>query len=293
MTQDSSEKSVSDIQVPGFEGLLGRTAWISGATSGIGLATARMMAQMGASVIVADVHAEACDDVAKQIIKAGGRAIGSACDVSDEEQVRLSLAQGVEHFDSLHVLVNNAGVVDVRPLHETTSQQWQQVMAVNVNAIFYSLKHGFTHLRKNQRSWIVNVGSVSSFVGQSQTPAYTSSKHAVLGLTRSIALDYAEYGIRCNCVCPGITDTPMLRHHLAATGNAEKTLQDRLQRVCMGVPLTPEDIARAIVYLASDVSAGVTGTSLVVDGGYLAAAEWCHPGSTRFMEPLGNQESGS
>ena len=116
--------------------------------------------------------------------------------------------------------------------------------------------------------------SISSFVGQAATPAYTASKSAVLGLTRSIALDYAALGLRCNCVCPGITDTPMLREHLDKTPDPEATLAERLRRVPMRLPLTPEDIAKAVLYLSCEDSAGVTGTSLVVDGGYLAAAEW-------------------
>ena len=120
----------------------------------------------------------------------------------------------------------------------------------------------------------MNVGSISSFVGQAATPAYTASKAAVLGLTRSIALDYAALGLRCNCVCPGITDTPMLREHLNKTPDPEATLSERLRRVPMRLPLQPFDIARAVLYLSCEDSAGVTGTSLVIDGGYLAAAEW-------------------
>ena len=134
----------------------------------------------------------------------------------------------------------------------------------------------------NARGYIVNVGSISSFVGQASTPAYTTSKHAVLGLTRSIALDYAADGIRCNCVCPGITDTPMLREHLDATADPEATLADRLRRVPMGVALTPVDVARSILFFSCEDSSGVTGTSLTIDCGYLAAAEWETQGQTAF-----------
>ena len=127
---------------------------------------------------------------------------------------------------------------------------------------------------------------MASFVGQGSTPAYTASKGAVLMLSKSIALDYAADGLRCNCVCPGITDTPMLREHLNMNPDPEAALRQRLRRVPMGVALSPDDIARAVLYFACEDSAGVTGTSLVVDGGYLAAAEWNHPGKTRFMESL-------
>jgi NAD(P)-dependent dehydrogenase (short-subunit alcohol dehydrogenase family) len=139
-------------------------------------------------------------------------------------------------------------------------------------------------LKRNARSYVVNIGSISSFVGQGSTPAYTASKGAVLMLSKSIALDYAADGVRCNCVCPGITDTPMLREHLNKTADPEATLASRLCRVPIGVALKPDDIAKAALYLSCEDSAGVTGTSLVVDGGYLGAAEWEHPGHTRFMD---------
>src|SRR5438552_5638605 len=119
-------------------------------------------------------------------------------------------------------------------------------MDVHVKSMFFSLKHALPHLRRAGRSWIVNVGSISSFVGQSLTPVYTTSKHAVVGLTKSIALDYAADGIRCNCVCPGITDTPMLREHLDSQPDPVKALAKRLVRVPLGIAFTPIDIAKTI-----------------------------------------------
>jgi NAD(P)-dependent dehydrogenase (short-subunit alcohol dehydrogenase family) len=164
--------------------------------------------------------------------------------------------------------------VHVKQLHEYSAAEWDQLMAVNVRGVFFSIKHALKHLRANSHSYMVNVGSISSFVGQADTPAYTASKGAVLSLSQSIALDYAADGLRCNCLCPGITDTPMLRHHLRADRDPAGTLAKRLTRVPVGRALTPDDIARSIIYLSCEDSAGVTGTSLVVDGGYLAAAEW-------------------
>src|SRR5205814_7343571 len=124
-------------------------------------------------------------------------------------------------------------------------------------SIFFSVKHGLPYLRRNRRSYVVNVGSISSFVGQAGTPAYTASKAAVLGLSRSIALDYAALGLRCNCVCPGITDTPMLREHLEATGDPAAALAKRLHRVPLGRAIAPEDVARSVLYLSCEDSAGV------------------------------------
>ena len=240
--------------------LAGKTAWISGAASGIGAATARLFAEEGANVAAVDIRA--------------GEAVSIQADVSNEEQVRDSLAKTVARFDGLNIIVNCAGLVHVNVLHEYEEADWDRLMGVNLKSIFFSVKHGLQYLRRRPPSYIVNIGSISSFVGQAATPAYTASKSAVLGLTRSIALDYAALGLRCNCVCPGITDTPMLREHLNKTPDPDSTLSERLRRVPMRLPLQPHEIARSVLYLSCEDSAGVTGTSLVVDGGYLAAAEW-------------------
>jgi NAD(P)-dependent dehydrogenase (short-subunit alcohol dehydrogenase family) len=248
--------------------LHGQSAWISGGASGIGAATARLFALEGANVAVVDIK----NDPGR--IGSTGPMIFLQADVSSEEQVRDSLAKTVARFAGLNIIVNCAGLVHVKLLHEYEQAEWDRLMGVNLKSIFFSVKHGLQYLRCHAPSYVVNVGSISSFVGQAATPAYTASKAAVLGLTRSIALDYAALGLRCNCVCPGITDTPMLREHLNKTSDPEATLSERLRRVPMRSALQPADIANAVLYLSCEDSAGVTGTSLVVDGGYLAAAEW-------------------
>jgi NAD(P)-dependent dehydrogenase (short-subunit alcohol dehydrogenase family) len=260
-----------------------QVAWVSGAASGIGEGVARLFAAEGAAVLLADVQAERGERVAADIRAAGGRAAFAACDVTREADVRASVDAAAGEFGGLHAVVNCAGVVRVGPLHEADERDWDRVMAVNVKSIFLSVKHAVPHLRRQRRGYVVNVASVSSFVGQASTPAYTTSKFAVVGLTKSVALDYAADGVRCNCVCPGITDTPMLREHLDQAPDPAAALAARLRRVPTGVPLTPADVARAVLYFSCEDSAGVTGTSLVVDGGYLAAAEWRHPGRTKFM----------
>ncbi len=254
--------------------LEGQTAWITGAGSGIGAAAARLFAREGANVAVVDLDLERSVAVRDQITSAGGQAVAAPADVAVESEVRDSIAATVSRFGGLQILVNAAGIVHVGPLHEYEDSEWERLMGVNVKAIFFALKHGLQYLRANPTSYVVNVGSISSFVGQASTPAYTASKAAVLGLTRSIALDYAALGLRSNCVCPGITDTPLLREHLSKTSDPEATLARRVRRVPTGRAMSPEDVARAILYLSCEDSAGVTGTSLVVDGGYLAAAEW-------------------
>jgi NAD(P)-dependent dehydrogenase (short-subunit alcohol dehydrogenase family) len=254
--------------------LEGQTAWISGGASGIGAAAARLFAAEGARVLIADVQAELGRHLEALIRASGGTALFNDCDVTREEQVRTSLSRAVDTFGGLQILVNCAGIVHVKPLHEYSAQEWDQLMAVNLRSIFFSIKHAIGQLRRNPRSYMVNIGSISSYVGQAGTPAYTASKGAVLLLSQSIALDYAADGLRCNCVCPGITDTPMLRHHLHAAADPAETLAKRLHRVPLGRALTPDDVARTVLYLSCEDSAGVTGTSVIVDGGYLAAAEW-------------------
>jgi NAD(P)-dependent dehydrogenase (short-subunit alcohol dehydrogenase family) len=266
--------------------LQGQVAWISGAASGIGEGVARLFAREGAAVALVDVQASKGFALAEQIRAEGGRAAFFESDVGGEGAVRASIEQTVREFGALHTLVNCAGIVQVKLLHELDEADWDQLMNINVKSIYLSVKHGIAHLKKNPRSYIVNIGSVGSFISQGSTPAYIASKGAVMMLSKSIALDYAADGVRCNCVCPGITDTPMLREHLNATPDPEATLRGRLRRVPMAVPMTPHDIAKAVLYFSCEDSAGVTGTTLVVDGGYLAAAEWEQSGKTRFMDPV-------
>lgn len=264
--------------------LQNQIAWVSGAASGIGEGVARLFAEEGVSVAVVDVSSDGARRVAEEIAESGGRATPIACDVGDEEQVRDSIEQAVAEFGGLSTLVNCAGIVHIGLLHEYSVEDWDALMKVNVKSIFLSVKHAIPHLKKQSRSYVVNIGSISSFVGQASTPAYTTSKGAVLQLSKSIALDYADIGLRCNCICPGITDTPLLRFHLNKTGDSEGALKERLRRVPMGVALSPRDIAQAARYFCCEDSSGITGTSLIIDCGYTTAAEWTSPEHTAFMD---------
>ncbi len=263
----------------------GQVAWIGGGASGIGAAVAELFASEGARVAVADVQQSLGENLVRQMGRAGGQAIFTPADVADGAAVRASIEQAVEQFGGLQIVVNCAGVVHVATLDAYDEADWDRLMAVNVKSIYLSVKHALAHLRRSRRSYVVNIGSISSYVGQARTPAYNASKGAVLQLSRSIALDYAADGLRCNCICPGITDTPMLRYHLSTMPDPEHALAQRLRRVPMGVAMQPLDIAKAALYLACEDSSGITGTSLVVDGGYLATAEWDTAAPTRFMEP--------
>lgn len=252
----------------------GKVAWISGSTKGIGEGIARLFAQEGAAVAIIGRDQKAGKALEAEIISGGGRALFYPCDVTDFKQLENSINGTAETFGRLDILINNAGTVGVKMLHEYTEQEWDSLMDLNVKSLFMAFKFAFPHLTRNAQSYVVNIGSISSFVGQSKTPVYTTSKGAVLQLSRSIGLDYARYGIRCNCVCPGITDTPLLHYHLATSGDEEAKLRERLRRVPLGRVLTIEDIARSVLFFSCEDSSGVTATSLIVDGGYLAAAEW-------------------
>jgi NAD(P)-dependent dehydrogenase (short-subunit alcohol dehydrogenase family) len=264
--------------------LSGQVAWIGGGASGIGAAVAELFAAEGASVAVADVQVDRGRQLARDLVRGGSAAVFTPCDVARDAEVRASIDETVEHFGALHIVVNCAGVVHVGPLDQYSEEDWDALMAVNVKSIYLSIRHAMAHLRAAKRSYVVNIGSISSFVGQALTPAYNASKGAVLQLSRSIALDYAADGLRCNCICPGITDTPMLRYHLSKSPEPEQALAERLRRVPLGIALAPLDIAKAALYFACEESSGITATSLVVDGGYTATAEW-NTVHTRFMEP--------
>lgn len=254
--------------------LEGKVAWVSGGTSGIGAAICELFAQHGAKIVVTGRSAQRGQSVIDTVEKAGSEAVFYEGCISQEATVRDSIALAEERFGRLDIVINNAGMVEVKMLHDYTTEEWDFLMKVNVTSTFLALKYAFPLLKKHERSYIVMNGSISSFVGQAMTPAYTTSKGAMLQLCKSIALDYAAWGIRCNIVCPGITDTPMLREHIDKTPEPDETLKQRLRRVCLGVPLTPMDVAKSFLYFSNEDSVGITGTSLIVDAGYLAAAEW-------------------
>jgi NAD(P)-dependent dehydrogenase (short-subunit alcohol dehydrogenase family) len=273
MTQRLAEKSV----------------WISGGASGMGQAVAELFAQEGASVTIADIQKDAGNKIADSINKSGGRALFTHCDVANENAVQQSIDAAVKEFGALHIIVNCAGIIIVGSLHETTEADWDKLMDINLKSMFFAFKHAHPHLSKNKRGYVVNIGSVGSFSAQGDSVSYIASKHAVLGLTRAIAMDYAAIGIRSNCICPGITDTPMLRYHMNTMPDPEEALNKRLRRVPMGVAMQPHDIAKAALYLSTEDSSGITGIMLTVDGGYTVAPEWQHPGppgNTAFMEAI-------
>jgi NAD(P)-dependent dehydrogenase (short-subunit alcohol dehydrogenase family) len=262
--------------------LAGRVALISGGASGIGEATARRFVAEGARVAIADVQSERGLNLVETLAPLG-EAIFIECDVSDGVAVRHAIDRTFKTYGKLDTLVNVAGIAIFKSFHEFEERDWDRVIGVNLKGMFLATKYAVPHLLKNHRSYVVNIGSVSCFIGDVGESIYSASKGGVMMLTKSIALEYAAYGLRCNCICPGITDTPMLRFHLNTMPDPEAILAARLRRVPLGVAGQPDDIAKCALYLASDDSSYITGTHILVDGGYLAAAEWTSPASTAFM----------
>ena len=254
--------------------LRGKVAIITGSGSGIGQASAIAFAREGAKVVVVDVNERGGEETAEKVHALGGEAHFDHADVSTESAVRKMVSDTIARWGRIDILFNNAGVVLVKPLEETTEAEWDRVISINLKAAFLTIKHVVPHMRRGGGGAILNTGSITSIVGQLHTPAYGASKGALALMTKSLALDYGRDQIRVNCLCPGITDTPMLREHLGSGPEGEENIRKRLSRVPLGKILKPEDLALAALYLVSDDSAGITGVTHIVDGGLLAAAEY-------------------
>lgn len=253
---------------------MSRVAVVTGAASGIGRSVAERFAEEGAAVALLDSNPERGREAADRIGSSGATCEFVKVDLAEETQIIAAVDQVTKTFQRVDHLVNNAGIVLVKSIEECTAAEWDRVMNVNVRSVFLMTKYLLPALRRSPHPTIVNVGSISSFVAQKDTPAYVASKGAVAMLSKSLALDLAQFRIRVNCVCPGITDTPMFRFHVSKSPDPEKTFQQRIDRVPLNRALSPWEIADAVLYLSGENSSGITGTTLVVDLGYLAAAEW-------------------
>jgi len=205
--------------------LEGRVAVVTGAGRGIGRASAILFAREGAKVTVADTRVQLGQETVGLIESAAGTAQFFATDVAKEEEVEKLMAETSGRWGRIDMLFNNAGRTLAKPLEETSEIEWDQLMNVNLKSIFFGVKHAVPYMRKQRGGVILSTGSISSFVGQLGTPAYVASRGAVMMLTKSLALDYAADNIRVNCICPGITDTPMLREHLETAAAVQHDLE--------------------------------------------------------------------
>ena len=252
----------------------GKRALITGAGSGIGEAIATLFSAQGAHVIVADVQADAAQRVADVIARQGGDATPLALDVTNEDQVRTSFEQLADQQGRLDLLVNNAGISHVGTILETSLQDWERVLRVNAGGVFLCAREAVRLMLRQEPKGgvIINMSSVAAMIGVERRLPYSASKGAVLALTRSIAMDFVDQSIRCNAICPGTVQTPFVEGYLKRSfpGQEDAVRQTLHARQPIGRMGRPEEIAAAALYLASDEAAFITGSTLVIDGGWTA-----------------------
>lgn len=253
--------------------LKGKVCVITGASAGIGRACALRMADEGAAVALFDIHDGEGNALVNQLAGAGSPAIYWHVDVKQEANVQDAIDAVVDRFGRLDVLVNNAGIAGAnRPTHELSEEEWDQVQAINVKGVFFCTKHALPHMCRQRAGSIINLSSIYGLVGAADLPAYHASKGAVTLMTKTDAMLYACDGIRVNSVHPGFIWTPLVEQHLRDSGQADlvagRHALDQLHP--LGHVGAPDDIAWGVVYLASDEARFVTGSSLVIDGGYTA-----------------------
>ena len=251
----------------GAQRLADKNALVTGGASGLGRATVLAMAAQGANVVIVDRDAEPAHAVAEQAAALGVRSMVAAGDLREEATIVDAIGRCVDEFGSLDVIHNNAGWQAETPVHETSNQQWQQMLDVNLTAVFWGCKHGVLAMQDGNGGSIVNTGSILSVTADAMVPAYCATKAGVLGLTRAVALAYVADGIRCNAVCPGDMDTPLTQGYFAATPDPAATRRELEEASPIKRLADPSEIASVVVYLASDEASFVNGASFVADGG--------------------------
>jgi len=247
--------------------LKGKTSVVTGSGSGIGRAIARAFAQEGANVVVTDINEPAAKETVSIIGKAGGVALAVRADVADPNSVEQLVQTTLYRFNSVHILVNNAAIQVNKKIEDTTPEEWNRQMAVNVGGVFLCSKHFLPHLRAVRGS-IVNMSSVNGTFVEPMCAGYCATKAAILAFTKAVAIDHGGEGLRVNAICPGYIDAGLAEGYFLAqpdphAARAQAGKLHALRRIGQ-----PEEVARAAVFLASDEASFVTGSALTVDGGF-------------------------
>ncbi|WP_246277311.1 3-hydroxybutyrate dehydrogenase [Neobacillus endophyticus] len=256
--------------------MAGKTAFITGSASGIGLAIAKAFAIEGANIVISDLNAEKANQVVFELKEQGFQAIAAPCDVTKEEAYKNSLELARNTFGTMDILVNNAGLQYVAPIEEFPTEKFELLIKVMLTAPFIGIKHVFPYMKEQGFGRVINIASINGLVGFAGKAAYNSAKHGVIGLTKVAALEGAPHGITVNALCPGYVDTPLVRGQLADLAKARNvSLDDAVEEILL--PLVPQkrllsvsEIADYAVFLASDKGRGITGQAVVMDGGYTA-----------------------
>jgi NAD(P)-dependent dehydrogenase (short-subunit alcohol dehydrogenase family) len=248
-----------------------KVAIISGAGSGIGEATAKLFASLGAKVIIADWNEAEANRVANEINlvnvhSAQGIALAVKTDVSSEQQVKLLVQQALAAFGAIDILFNNAAVVLPKELEDITETEWTRTLDINLKSVYLMIKYCIPEIRKS-RGCIVNMSSLSGLLGQKQNPVYSATKGAIIAMTKALALDYAKDGVRVNCICPAGVMTPLLEEWIEQQPDPAATIQALIDMHPLGRCATTDEIAQAVLYLASEQAYFITGVALPVDGG--------------------------
>jgi NAD(P)-dependent dehydrogenase (short-subunit alcohol dehydrogenase family) len=247
--------------------LEGKVALVTGGSSGIGRASALLFAREGARVVVADLNVSGGEETERMIEESGGKAIFVKADVSKASDVEALIGKAVDTYGRLDCAFNNAGTaVGGGPIHDSTEENWDYVMGINLKGVWLCMKYEIRQMLKQGGGAIVNTSSVMGLVGHIDKPIYAASKHGVVGLTKSVALQYAKNGIRVNAVCPGWVRTPMTEGRL----NDPEARARMVEMEPIGRVGKPEEVAEAVVWLCSDAASFVTGHTMAVDGGFVA-----------------------